>query len=1030
MAPVPALAAEGDPIDPPDGRGAAAAPVETVAERAAQIHALIAGDLDVAIDPRVLFDVSLADESAIAVERARLSIVIDAADALASADAARVAETSKTADGSKTGAARSAASRKTPAAKPAGKPAARTDAKAGGLEVVEAELRRELDGLDPAAWQRRLALDRARLAFYVLPAERRQALLDAHAVRQEAAMPRESEEERRAREAEEERLRALEAARLARSEGERLVREEDARLIALGESLDRVQAGFEKSRVELVEHRDVVLGWQRRVREAQAGPVEVADETYDALRVALRQARDALASALDALRSDETAVPALGEDALRDVPSDVPSASVRERRVALAAQIVLAREQEQALREERARMLEEEVSLLNQDRLALLNDLSSDKHDAIVGFTAAGFDQARAEARHLALIVRFRDFAVRHWLASLRDGGARAQTVWGTAAILVPWTIFAAIFLSLRRRTPSLVRSVELRFEQVDRAQRRTLPSLPTRAMRVFARIHRPIEWIAFLAGTLALLPGELLGLLEVQLLASIAVWVLGGRLVVGTIDALAAVSGSRSIYEDVGAAELRLRSLRLVGRTIVVLALILIVSDRLVGEGTIYSWVLSVCWFAAIPVFLVLVRWWRGTVFARIDRVRRKSTLEAWVLANREGWKSFLAAMVGAVHLFATGAVKLVRRWMSGFEVARRIHAYLFQREIERLEEDRKTVRFQALAPEVLEALHPERSAERWLPCPADELVRTLSARVEGGRGGLVAIVGPKGMGKSSLLRALHERHEGSVLVTCRQQTTLEEIRSAVACEPDGAPRLILLDDVQALVRLVIGGMRAFDALGVFARDRCAKTLWVYGVDSSIAPYLERWRDARPLFDEIHRLEPWSEVEIGVLLRDRCRSAEISPIFDDLLERMPIGADELDRYDALKAKQAGYERMLWDHASGNPGIALEVWRSSLARDAAGVVHVRPLQVPDATPLDGLPDTALFVLRAVLQSMPAAVEDVAEATRLSRAEVLDLIRFGQTRGVFAEEQGRFRISWSWLRPVLRILERRGLMVAR
>ena len=80
----------------------------------------------------------------------------------------------------------------------------------------------------------------------------------------------------------------------------------------------------------------------------------------------------------------------------------------------------------------------------------------------------------------------------------------------------------------------------------------------------------------------------------------------------------------------------------------------VLLVSARLVGKGTVYSWVYSTCWFAAIPVFLILVRWWREVVFERVERVRRKSALQAWMLVNRSGWKSFFAAMVAAVQLFA----------------------------------------------------------------------------------------------------------------------------------------------------------------------------------------------------------------------------------------------------------------------------------------------------------------------------------------------------------------------------------------
>jgi hypothetical protein len=975
--------------------------------REAQIRSLIAGELDVAIDPQSLFDIPLSDEVVIGVERARVAAVVDVADELA---------------------------KPTP---PAEKARGRAAAPVGRIDEAGAKLREEVVALDPADWQRRIDLDRARLEFYSLSKKRRAKILKVHAARQEAAIPRETDEQRRQREAEAERQRALEAARVARTEAERLVGEEDARLIALGEGVASIVAGFEKDRAALAERRDVVLGWQRRVREAEADSAAVADETYDALRRALRAARDELSAALDALSSNVSAVPPLGDDALRDLPADVPGDEVRARRVEVAKQIAAAQREERSFREETAITLGEEVTSLNQERLGLLPYLSSGKRGAIVGFTAAGFDQARAEARHLLLLVRYHNHTLRQWIFGLRKGGPSVAGAWNTATVLIPWTIFAAVFLSVRRRMPNLVRTAQARLEDADRIDRRTFPSPQTRAMSILARVHGSIGWILFFAGTLWLLPSEVFELLEVQVLTSVAGWVLGGQLVVSVINAVAAVSGTTAFYEDAVVDELRLRSLRLVGRTIVAFALILVLSDRLVGEGTIYSWALSLCWFAAIPVFLVLVRWWRGTIFTRIDRVRRKSKLEEWVLANRSGWQSFLAAMVGAIHLFTTGIVKIAGRWMSGFELARRGHAYLFQREIERLGDTHKLLKLRPLDADKREALHPEVPQDRWLACPADELIGELSARVASGRGGMVALVGSRGMGKSAVFRALRERFPEAVGLECRQDTTLREVQdvlergaSAAAQSATTTTRLVLLDDAQALIRLVIDGLRVFDELSMLARGRCEDTLWVYAIDSSVWPYLERSRDARPIFDEIHWLEPWNETQIGALLAQRCGKAGISPIFDDLIDPLPLGADDLDRFDALQAKRAGYERMLWDHATGNPGIALEVWRSSLAQDDRGVVHVRSLQVPEATLLDELPDASLFVLRAVIQMSPAAIDDVARATRLPRSDVLDMIRFGTARGVFAEQEGRIRVTWHWLRPVMRILERRHLMVAR
>ena len=414
-----------------------------------------------------------------------------------------------------------------------------------------------------------------------------------------------------------------------------------------------------------------------------------------------------------------------------------------------------AQSDEQALREERTSALLEEITTLNRERLGLLPYLSSDKRGAVTGFTLPGWDQARGEARHLSLIVRYHQHVARTWLGSLRAGGPSGVSPWSAAAVIVPWLVLVAVFVSGRRRTQALLDSAAVRLDQTDRAERRTSPSPQRRAISLLSKIHRSVEWIAFYACTMWLLPASARNLLEVQLFSSVVGWVLGGALVVNTVNAVAAGTGVADVRQD-ASGEIRLRSLRLVGRTVVVFALILVLSTRLVGEGTIYSWVFSTCWFAAIPVFLVLVRWWRGTVFERMARSRKKSRLQAWVLANRSGWKSFLAAMIGALQLFAVGALKTARSWLSGFDVARRVHAYLFKREIERIGEGRRTVLLSPLSADTLEVLHPEHAFTRWLSCPADEMLESFSRRLSEGRGGVMVVIGSRGMGKSSTLRAV----------------------------------------------------------------------------------------------------------------------------------------------------------------------------------------------------------------------------------------------------------------------------------
>ncbi|HVZ32739.1 MAG TPA: ATP-binding protein, partial [Polyangiaceae bacterium] len=303
-------------------------------------------------------------------------------------------------------------------------------------------------------------------------------------------------------------------------------------------------------------------------------------------------------------------------------------------------------------------------------------------------------------------------------------------------------------------------------------------------------------------------------------------------------------------------------------------------------------------------------------------------------------------------------------------------------------------------------------------------------------GEGGVVALVGARGLGKSFLLRALEGSEAGAIFLDAASLTEPLHALSArlgLPRDPRGralvdVPRLVLIDDAQQLVRPVIGGLRRFDELIALARASSSGTLWVFAIDAVLWPLLARGREVRPLFDQIHMLEPWTDRQIGALLAERSAHAGIAPTFEDLLEQPPASEDELDREDALSATRESYVLMLWDYVAGNPGLALEAWRSSLVEDEHGVVRARPLHVAPANELDVLPDSTLFVLRAILQLAPASPRDVAEATRLSQEQVLNVFRFGQMQGYLADRAGRVEVSWRWLRSVTRLLERRHLLV--
>ncbi|HSC88059.1 MAG TPA: hypothetical protein VLC09_12340 [Polyangiaceae bacterium] len=982
----------------------------TVDPRIAQLEALRRGELGGEVVPQSLFEIDLEDEVALQVELERLRRLLEEND------------------------------------RPGRRPAASAPS-----SVDLGRLPEEQRAAALALWQARLEVDRARYDFLALPLDERSRLLREQAARWESAHPGELEAQRRAQEEEAERSRALAAANSARSEAQRLVDEELLRLLQLTDAVSLVRADLARGREDLVRRRAAVLGWQRKASDARRLGGAEADGTYDALRRALRSARDDLARALDRLDSGRSAVPGLPTNPLLDLPNDVSATAARQRRAALERDIVAARREELSLRELQASELLGEIDVLNRERLSLLGALSQDKRRAITGFRAAGQEQASSEARHLSLILRYHRHVASDWLSRLETDGARAVAWSRVTTALGLVLLFLLVCVWIRKRIGALLGFLDERLTTDQQEGRLANTSRLPPLVRFALRIYRPLYALLTALVGFWLLPEHIRQLVEVQLLAPVLGWLLTGALVVRSVDALAARRAEVLTSPDsdtIGA--LRLRSLRLVGATIVLFGLMLKLSARLVGSGTIHAWVFSTCWFTAIPIFLLLVRWWRDVIFQRVERSRSKAALPTWILAHRSGLTSFLAAMAGAVLLFVSGTVRAVRTWITSFDLTRRIHAYLYKREIERLGQSHTIDRLAPIDSAARSRFDPEAPAAAWLACPQDALLDDLERAVKTGPGGVSIIVGARGMGKTTLLTKLHERlGDEAQRVSCESPEATLALRSRIAAEGKAAEgkiaegdtadtshgprtRLVLIDDTQVYIEPRIGGFARFDELVHFARAHARDRHWLLSIDAAVWPLLQRARDSRTPFDGVHLLAPWNELQLGTLLDARCATSDplapLPPSFDALIDHLPPGADELDRQDALEAKRAGYMRMLWDHVGGNPGMALEAFRASLGRDASGRLFVRSLQVPDLSRLERLPNSSLFVLRAVLQLAPASVELIASATRMSPADVQQDIHFGTAIGLFDEANGLVRVSWTWLRTVTRHLERRHLLV--
>ena len=619
--------------------GPVAPRIQALREQAENIRALIRGELDLGIEPPTLFSVDLEDQQAIAVELRRLRAVVAMADQ----------PPEPLGDGG---------------IEPADGGA--SDAADGGVEQAQDAGSPETP-IDPVFWQARLALDRATLSFLGLDPKTRRNKLDAHAKRQkdateEAKRAREAKE--RKRKAEEQQRKALEAARKAATEGLRRLESEKARLLGLESRLSDTERQQIAENKQLKERADVRLWWQRQleqqieqIRKRKVETIEI-DAFYDKLVTFLSASHSQLSTALDLFSSSASEVEGLGANPLNELGPEVDTKLVVELRFKLQGVVGQLRRAEAALRKKKAELLVAEVQALSEGRLALLPHLSSAKRGKLFSFRETGRTQARAELEQIKLVLHYHQAASFKWVRSFEAGrydrATRMRFYWN----VFQWLAVLVVFAWWYRRADQLL----LEWLERIRDARRKQPGRE-RFIGFLRRVRRPAEWLVLFLVLAALLPNRVAEYLEIQIVGTLLVWVLGEAIVVNAIDALA-TKQRRGPEESEEIAALRLRSLRLVGRVVVVFGLTLSLSSLLAGKGTIYHWALAICLYLAAPlVVIVVVYWWKALIFERINIRRRHSSLTGWVVAHEESWLSFLAAMIGGIYLLVRGINRFVRR-------------------------------------------------------------------------------------------------------------------------------------------------------------------------------------------------------------------------------------------------------------------------------------------------------------------------------------------------------------------------------
>ncbi len=838
---------------------------------------------------------------------------------------------------------------------------------------------------------------------------------------------------------------ALAVAESAASESTRAQAAERARLLELRARYVDLETELERREHDAAQRLLAVDTTSERVHALAERPAEErAAEvmaTFDDVYQQLVDARAELKQALRELRRGHTRVPGVLDGALPLRERDEALVSLR---AALEAEERALRERERQVARGVVTTLHEQVTALNGLRLELLALAPARERARLTGFDRSGLQQAMDEAAQIRLELRYRALMLPKLMSDARASAS-------ASIVSVVWLLVQAVLLLVAlvwalRRVGPLMSALHKNLGAAGGPIRHVLAVLAWYLLQ----LHTLLLLLASVYVALCVIVG-VERFPPVELLWALTLWVLSGVLVIRLVHAMA-TRASRGARGDGETVALRLRSLRLVGLTVVSIGLLLSLTEETVGRGAIYRWVLSTCWLLAIPIAALLTTWWKRTIRARIAALDTDAKIAVWVLETERGLAGAFATAIGGLYLLGRGAMRLLIIKASAFEITRRVLAYMMRREVARQTEssvgdasltpmnDELRAPFSAYREE-----HAQLEEDAWvMDSDADSLARLLELAAEE-RVTISVVAGERGIGKTTFLRRVQRGLGRDAVVLVRAAVDESDFATLLARVAEGVgaptgcsedellahlaehpPRVICIDDVQNCVCPAIGGLETFRRLIDLARRSPRAISWVLAIASPGWHFVQRAYAELATFDEVVELSRWDERSIGALLDRRVRELGLDPSFDGVV--IPRGATDDDTLSEEERVRRGFHRILWDYCDGNPAVALYWWRASLFRDRDDAVVVRLFDPPTSAQLESQPTSVYFVLRAILQLDHAATDDIVRTTNLSRAEVDNTIRFCLARGFIKHRHRRVYVTWYWFRAVSRVLWRRHLIL--
>lgn len=675
---------------------------------------------------------------------------------------------------------------------------------------------------------------------------------------------------------------------------------------------------------------------------------------------------------------------------------------------------------------------------LNASKQKLITVVRSDVKDELTGFGPVGVTQVKAELKLIRLNAEFMFyFQLASFKAFIGDLLiSPVPVVWvALKVLLVIWLL--GWWLKNRKRFIAKYRELYL--------DNQPHPHIVHRTIWYLTKADKSLAWLVAITASLRII-ASLPSLQHLIFLEIFTWWVLGGAI---AVNLLLEVTYRYSRHTTPALKTLRLSTIRYYVWTLIIVGVVLQISTRTLGKGTIYHWItyVFITWLGLIT--LVILNRWRKVVFERIASMSGKPNFIVWAESQSTHWlmrfpATLLAILWLVVHRFKHQVVSS----LSNYAAFSQVLAYLFRVEVAKQSGDVSTdSNFARLkGKDVFDYVIPGNEDSELIDYANEEL-KKLAQYLLTDKPAFCVISGERGIGSTTVQKQLLHRVKNAspYYINCPYEgyiPLLDEFANQLGlAHQDGdletliyrhlvqlnKPVLVVLDNAQRLIKPKVGGLESLIKLTQLLRSTGNKHRFLLSIEKASWRFVDRARGERLIFDWVSFLPRWSEKQIHSLLETRVNQSEAASVsFEGIV--VPKQWEQDDTSEEQRAKQ-GFYRILWHYSDGNPTVALRCMRYSLHRDKSNnEVVVRLFKAPSSEELEQMPKPMLAVLRSIVQLEVASPEEVSECTQLSLVEVTGVLRFFQSRGLIEFNEQQARISDHWFRYITNVLDRQHLLV--